>query len=462
MSVFSTLLKRRSTDPLDVPLVQLTRCKRDAFTRRKAFQGTFILGAPGTCKTTSSGRILAQALLRDRMGFLVPCVKASEPDRWLRYAHECGRSADVRRFSPGQPWRFNFLEHEARQPGVQVDHLIDLIETVTEKEASGKGDNTAFWQHLKQMFLRNALALLLDADESVTVPNLYALLNSAPETPGQLRATAWQERSYLFELMRRAGRLNRPKAAAFWASAYLEIHPETRRSAHTSVLGLLDTLAHGAIATLFSETSNLTPDDVLKGKVVILDFPELVHGEAARVCALVWMQCLQRALNRRVYDPSTDRGVASFVDEYPQLAHRKDVKHSATAREQGHAVVRICQSLSQVRLAFGNNQEMANAFAEMFGTLLFHANIGESNEWAARLIGKHTVARASFSGSNRSKADANASVSESREDSCPADVFTRLRCGGPSNRYEADAVAFVPGHRFPNGKTWQIIPFSQT
>ena len=54
------------------------------------WEGTLITGAPGSGKSSCSGRQLAIGLLSvPEMGGLVLTAKAEETQNWIRYAKEC-------------------------------------------------------------------------------------------------------------------------------------------------------------------------------------------------------------------------------------------------------------------------------------------------------------------------------------------------------------------------------------
>ena len=78
-------------DPiLDQPILMLSAA--DAVTIRTAVEGILITGAPGSGKTTCSGKQLAYGLLlTPNMGGLILTAKAEETDNWIRYAKACGR-----------------------------------------------------------------------------------------------------------------------------------------------------------------------------------------------------------------------------------------------------------------------------------------------------------------------------------------------------------------------------------
>src|ERR1017187_6624515 len=91
-------------DILDRPILSLSDV--DHLRLRDLVEGTLITGAPGSGKSSTSGKQLAFGLLRTpRMGGLVLTAKAEETQNWIAYAKACGREeiwmegAGTKRFS---------------------------------------------------------------------------------------------------------------------------------------------------------------------------------------------------------------------------------------------------------------------------------------------------------------------------------------------------------------------------
>ena len=73
--------------------------------------------------------------------------------------------------------------------------------------------------------------------------------------------------------------------------------------------GMFDPLTRGKIAELFGIVSNLTPDDILDGKVVVIDIPIAKYREVGQYAALIWAQLFQRTVDRRGYEVPGGRPV---------------------------------------------------------------------------------------------------------------------------------------------------------
>jgi hypothetical protein len=75
-----------ANDPV-LDRVILSLSGADHITTRTAVEGILVTGAPGSGKTTCSGKQLAYGLLlTPNMGGLILTAKAEETDTWIRYA----------------------------------------------------------------------------------------------------------------------------------------------------------------------------------------------------------------------------------------------------------------------------------------------------------------------------------------------------------------------------------------
>jgi len=95
---------------LRTPLFWLS--PRAPFALADACEGTDIIGATGSGKSSGSGQTLALAYLRAGFGGLVLTAKPHERRIWESYFRANGRLADLRVFAADGPYRFTFLDYE--------------------------------------------------------------------------------------------------------------------------------------------------------------------------------------------------------------------------------------------------------------------------------------------------------------------------------------------------------------
>ena len=461
--------------PLDLPLVRFSKLDADVWTLGDACQGVLIMGENGSGKTSGSGQLIARKFLQNGFGGLVLCFKTDEADLWREYLKRAGREADGRFFSPESAFRFNFLDYEAGTSGVDfAENLVTLLVDVAsiQKRTEASGSEAHFWLPQKKKLLRNAITLLLLAGHPIQLRTLYQIITDAPHFPEQTKDPQWQAKSFLFDLLRKA----EEKAADhpeweliknYWMSERPLLPSKTRETIDADFTGMFDPLTRGKIGELFGASTNLTPDDILAGKIVVIDIPIAKYREAGQYAALIWAQLFQRAVDRRAYESPVGRPVFLWEDEAHYFTIEQDALFQTTARSKGISVVRLTQNLPNFLDAYGRDgKHKVDTLLGNHATKIFHRN-GDAvtTEWSAKTIAKDTQYRHSISGSGSVSAasgpTSNVSVSEVEEDSCPPKEFIGLKNGGKKNNYTVEAILFQSGRLWRKSERWTTVRFNQ-
>ena len=461
--------------PLDLPLVRFSERSEDTWTMADAFQGLLIQGENGSGKTSGSGRLFARKYLENGFGGLVLCFKTDEADLWRSYLGQTGREADGCFFGIEESFRFNFMDYEARTSGIDfVENLVSLLVDVAsvQRRAEATGSEAHFWLPQKKKLLRNAITLLLLAEESIQLRTLYQMIVSAPKDPQQVCSTDWQRDSYLFQLLcqaeHKAGQhpewelirnyfmIERPNLAS-----------KTRETIDADFTGMFDPLTRGKIGELFGTTTNLTPDDIFGGRVIIVDLPVARYREIGQYAALIWSQLFQRAVDRRDYRAPDTRPVFLWVDEAQKFTIEQDAEFQTTARSKGISVVRLTQNVPNFLDAYGRDgKAKVDTLLGNHVTKIFHRN-GDpvTNEWASKVIAKETQYRHSISTSGSIHqpigVNSQASVTEVEEDACPPKEFIGLKNGGPKNDFIVEGILFQSGRLWKKNQRWLVRRFKQ-
>src|SRR6516165_4121285 len=267
--------------PLDLPLIHFSRRSEDIWTLADACQGVLIQGENGSGKTSGSGQIFAKKYLENGFGGLVLCFKTDEADLWRSYLKRAGREGDGRFFGVDESFRFNFLSFEAETSGVDfAENLVTLLVDMAsiQKRTEATGSEAHFWLPQKKKLLRNAISLLLLAQEPVQLRALYEMIVSAPKDAQQVTSEDWRKQSYLFNLLERAERLasKHPEwkfLANYWMLERPALASKTRETIDADFTGMFDPLTRGKVGELFGTDTNLSPDDIFAGKVVVINIP---------------------------------------------------------------------------------------------------------------------------------------------------------------------------------------------
>jgi type IV secretory pathway TraG/TraD family ATPase VirD4 len=231
---------------------------------------------------------------------------------------------------------------------------------------------------------------------------------------------------------------------------------------------MFDPLTRGRIGELFGTTTNLSPDDIIAGKVVVIDIPVAFYREIGQYAALIWAQLFQRAIDRREYQAPGSRPVFLWEDEAHWFTIEQDALFQTTARSKGISVVRLTQNLPNFLDAYGRDgKHKVDTLLGNHATKIFHRN-GDptTNEWASKVIAKETAYRHSLSASGSVSSsqgfNSSASVSEVEEDSCPPKEFIGLRNGGHKNDLRVEGVLFQSGRLWGKERQrWRIVSFLQ-
>jgi hypothetical protein len=466
---------RESDWSLNLPLVRFSERAEDIWTLSDSFQGVSIMGENGSGKTSGSGKRFARKFLQNGFGGLVLCFKTDEAELWRSYLEDAGREADGRFFGVDEAFRFNFMDYEAEGSGVDfAENLVTLLVDIAsvQKRTEPTGSEAHFWLPQKKKLLRNAMTLLLLAKAPIQLRTLYEMIVSAPKEPRQTTSPDWQQQSFLFGLLEQAHQTssNHPEwklITNYWMTERPTLASKTRETVDADFTGMFDPLTRGKIGELFGTTTNLTPDDIFNGKVVVINIPVARYREVGQFAALIWAQLFQRAVDRRIYTPPETRPVFLWEDEAHYFTIEQDALFQTTARSKGISVVRLTQNIPNFLDAYGRDgKHKVDTLLGNHATKIFHRN-GDptTNEWASKVIAKETTYKHSIStsGSVHTAIGLNSqtSVSEVEEDSCPPKEFIGLKNGGKKNNYVVEGILFQSGRLWLRDQRWTVRKFSQ-
>lgn len=223
---------------------------------------------------------------------------------------------------------------------------------------------------------------------------------------------------------------------------------------------------------LFSSDTNVRPEDAFAGKIILVDLPVQEFRLAGRVANLVWKYCFQVAVLRRMQPKQGYlRPVFLWADEAQNFVSDFDAEYQAVARSAGGCTVFLTQNRESYRRVLGN----ADAVDSLLGNLqtkFFCQNSGETNEWAAKLLGERWLAITSTNvGQNRGEQgqsmndggshSAGVTRSEQRRYYVEPSTFTTLKRGGALHDFQVQAVVYKGGHLFPGGLPYTLLTFNQ-
>ena len=456
---------------LDQPLINWPM--GHPFTIRNACEGVLIMGGLGSGKTSGSGALLAKKFLTNKFGGLVLTAKEDELDLWKGYCKKYGREDDLIIFGPGSDYYFNFLDYETNRgdQATGIAHNIaDTLKTVIKAGANdGQESDKAFWDASLQQLLVNAVDLCLLTSKKIRFEHIYKIIQSAPKNKAELRDENWRKTSQCFRLMQHAAKAlsEQPKTQEndelarrlhiiedFFLGNWLYLSEKTRSIVEQMFFGFGDRFMRDPLYSLFNTKRTISPEDTIKGKIIIINLPYLIYENTGRDGQILFKYVWQRAMQRREITEKS-RPTFLWVDEAHYFIHDHDVDHQSTARSYRACTVYLTQNLPNFTLHAGGGQQglyRFKALAGNLGTKFFHANSDvETNEYAADLVGKSLAWVKSEGHSMGDNMGFNEGSSQNLMHVIEPSNFARQRTGGPLNNYQIETIV----HR-------QGIPFEST
>ncbi|HVX12075.1 MAG TPA: hypothetical protein VHC22_12915 [Pirellulales bacterium] len=428
-----------------------------------------IMGRPGSGKTSGSGMALARALIFDgRCSLLILAAKPEDADMWKRLFNEAKRELLV--FEPGGSLHCNLIDFIQRNGG-DTREIVSTILTASEvlrgEGAQGGGEYGSFFQDEERRYLHHAVEILRQSGVGVSAPNLQGFITTAALSAEQLADEAWRERFHNHCLRAAASCEKSAReqhdfelARDAWVKQWPYLADKTRSCVLAGMLNKLFYFNTGIARELLSTTTNCSPLDMLGGgKSILVNCPACEYGDSGALVSTCWKFITQKAVLARSFGNGNFYNVI-WADEAWQVTTSFDQHYAATSRSHGGAMVYLVQSRDSFYSALKgeDGKHFADALMGMFHHKVFHAlGSAEDAEYAASLLGKRR--ELSFGGSMQPEGDTfdalmgnsrfSGSFNESWQPVLQPRVFlSGLRCGGPENRYLADAVVVRSGEAF--------------
>lgn len=450
---------------------------------RSLLKNVAILGGSGSGKTSSSGRLIGRSIVghRNSGGLIISAKRFEDAAMWRRIFAEAGRADDLVVVSPEDIRRMNFLDYLARQ-GADTRQVTRCLMAIAEtlRASDGRaGEDSDFWEQGKERVLYNAVEMIRLGGGDVSAPLLQRFINTAAYEPAQLTSAEWQA-GYHNQTLRAA--FERPKTAAeqydfelafdFWTGEFPQMSSRTRSSILAGVMNLLHVFNTGLVREMVSTVTNVSPDDTLKRKFVLVDMPPSAYGDAGALVSGGWKFLTQWRLLRRRAEPD-DCVHVIWVDEAGQFVNGHDSHYLAQCRSRNACMVFLAQSIHSYYAALPGEagRHQADALMSNFAFKVFHAcGDVQTAEMASNLVGKSLQ---TFVGGSMSphgemwdeltgQTRFTGSFSQHFESVVqPAEFMNGLRTGGRANGMVCDAIVVKTGEPFASGANWMEVAFSQ-
>ena len=463
-----------------------------AFRLADAQTGVCVFGATGSGKTSGPAKHLAYGYLAAGFGGLVLCAKKDERRQWQQWAAETGREDDLVIIDASGTWRFNFMNWEASRPeeggglSINIVNLLDEIATAISGANEGGGGNSKFWEDALHHMNTNLVDLPLLAGLEVSLPLLRSIVTSGAKTPEQVNDPEWRKTSACAAIIAEADkattnadeqtRADFEECRDYWMQEFPNLSEKTRSIISLTFSMLVRPLITRPLRKLFADDTNIRPEATFDGKIIVVDIPVQEYRLVGRIANLAWKYCFQVAVLRRMQPKDGFlRPVFLWADEAQNFVSKFDSEYQAVARSAGGCTVYLTQNRESFRRVLKNN----DAVDSLLGNLqakFFCQNSGETNEWAAKLLGERWV-KVSSTNVGQSRNDLALSMpqqqgnfnsglsrSEQRRYFVEPATFTTLKRGGPQHNFQVQAIVYNGGHLFPNGNEmlpYKLITFNQ-
>lgn len=441
----------------------------DAITLHQAYEGVLGIGSTGSGKTSTLAHLMA-ALMRQGVGMLILTAKADDFEGIARIARETGRLHDLRRFTVGSRWKLDFLNWELNSPGGSIESGAQLMSDLVDfaSRTSSQNSRDPFWPMASVRQIRMAMVPIWLAYQRCSVQDVYRYITSLPYSIEQKGTKEWVESICAQTLLKadavpgNKGKEDLELAAEFAVNEFPRLGDKTSAGITATSMNALMKFMHGEVRDLVaSGETNLSPDDVLAGRIVMADMPVLKYCEPGQFVQLVWKLLTIRACLRRDLAVNP-RPVCIWADEAQLHATPKvDSMTQAVARSHRLINVAITQNLPLLESVIGSREETHAWVSNLQTKPIFANGDKETNEYFSAMFGQEKELMMGGGGQQQyslvddfwGRPQGNTNWHEQWLPAVRPEDFTRLRKGGSDFGYVVDCYCFQGGRKFSNAKT---------
>ncbi len=449
-------LIRNTIDPWDAGRSLIRWNNREKWTIGNSFEGVAVFGDTGSGKSSTSAKLLATSFLRAGYGGLVLTVKPEDTHDWLKLIEANGRQNDAVVFGPDHQHTFNFLDYEISHGKAlnlgsrNATHILSELVAITQRQSGRNGD---FWTQAANEMIAATLELFMAAGVSVSLKAAKEVIESAPLSLEQARDYQWQAKSLCYQLLirgkRNAGNVHDfPLAERYWMQHFPQLPDKTRSSiVATFTASVAQHFCPHTIHQLFGAASTVTPDAISEGKIIIVDLPVRIYGQAGRFANVVWKYSTQLAIERR---KNKYRPVFIFADEAHNFITDYDQQFQTTARSSRCSTVYLTQNLANYRAESPGDtgKQRIESLCNCLKTRILHqCSDPTTRKWFADAMGKRRVSilRSESRNFGKGATTYNESYQMSEEYWLQPDYACHLETGTECNNFKVRAVVTQAG-----------------
>ncbi len=472
----------RKGDPLDRNLFPWPGTK-DSFRVRDLNQSVFVYGKTGSGKSSGSGLGLMRGILKVGSGVLFLCSKP-EDRKWITdRAREAGRSRDLIIVAHDTDRKIDAVDFQMKA-GADARQLTDFMVTMKEMQTRGKGkggSNDQFWELSEADEFLFSIEPLRLALGRVTVHEIRLFIATSPKSAECFLAGKDDERgvgkayrgSFHCRVMATASANARTEiekhdfasAATYWNSHYANLDSKPRSSVEAGMMNTLNVFSMGMVRSKLSDGTNVTPADLERGRIIVVDYPVSTWGATGKAIMGCWKYITEKHVLRRKYRPGQPP-IVIYSDEAQNLLTEFDSKYIDECRSHGGSLVFLSQSLSNYKMALG--EDAAKALCGQAGHSIFHVVDSYTAAYASEMVGKAMQWKTGGSrGAPRDLLDSmlgvgewNGNINEDMRALIEPREFQLGRTGGKLHGLVVDSWV-IRNSCFANGSTAIRVPWSQ-
>lgn len=338
-------------------------------------EGVGVLGGTGSGKTSGPDQSIIKAEMLAGFGMLCTAPKATTAQEIAEWASECGREKDVKIVDQSGKYVFNpldFIAKHADGPAV-IQESVSLLSEIGEVGQRGKmrdssGESKFFTMNAERLS-HSVMVVDYYGNGSIVPKRCLQMVQQIPESG----AAAQTGRGLVVETCQRA--LNKCAKAQLAevrvATDFLTMEMAGMESRVKSNIIISTTVLWSVFTPpldrMFTGESNITPDAINDGAIIIIDVP-LSRGNVAKTAFMPWKWCTQKMLLGRIGQPNL-RGATLFLGEASQYVSTGDYFFTALARESLSSYHFSTQSISQLLSEIPENH--ANAILSCLNLRLY-------------------------------------------------------------------------------------------
>ena len=240
-------------------------------------------------------------------GGLILAAKPEDADDVQAVFRKAGRRGDLIVFNAQDDRRCNFLGC-LKTPRDVVQFLMTQSEIMKRGDGKG-GESSRFYEVQEERFDYMAVSALQAAGEPVTSANLHKFIMTAAHTPAELMTPEWRQQYHSQILDRGFNAQKMPVqqhdyqlCLDFWIKEWAGMLDErTRGNTLATAQGTLSLLNTGLVREMVAGETNCSPQDVLNGKWILVNFPPSTYGQAGKLISTGWKQLVQQAILAQGY-----------------------------------------------------------------------------------------------------------------------------------------------------------------